>query len=144
MKKILITILMLLSFNAEACQEHEKVCLAKAIYWEARGEHLLGKLAVSSVILYRVNSPEFPNTICSVVKQFNNNITQFSVNILKNTPIKDKTVWGDSLELADNIISGRYKFQLEFQARYFHSILVSPNWSNKTLVAIIGNHKFYY
>lgn len=41
--------------------------LAKAIYGEARGEGLSGQIAVAAVILNRVKSPDFPNTIKEVI-----------------------------------------------------------------------------
>ena len=44
-------------------------CLAEAIYFEARGEGVEGQFAVAEVILNRVDSPKFPNSICKVVRQ---------------------------------------------------------------------------
>ncbi|MFI3128957.1 MAG: spore cortex-lytic enzyme [Bacillota bacterium] len=43
--------------------------LAKTIHAEARGESYIGQVAVGAVILNRVKSPEFPNTISGVVYQ---------------------------------------------------------------------------
>ena len=43
--------------------------LAKAIHAEARGEPYKGKVAVGAVILNRVNSPKFPNTVYGVIYQ---------------------------------------------------------------------------
>ncbi len=43
--------------------------LAKAIYAEARGEPHIGKVAVGAVILNRVKSADFPNTIAGVIYQ---------------------------------------------------------------------------
>lgn len=43
--------------------------LARAIHGEARGEPYIGKVAVGSVILNRVNSSEFPSTIAGVIYQ---------------------------------------------------------------------------
>jgi len=44
-------------------------CLALAMYWEAKSEGADGMLAVASVVLNRVAHPEFPDTVCGVVKQ---------------------------------------------------------------------------
>src|SRR5688572_19337306 len=49
--------------------ERELRCLAEGIYFEARGEPLRGQLAVGRVILNRVASDAYPNTICDVVYQ---------------------------------------------------------------------------
>lgn len=43
--------------------------LARAIYGEARGEPYEGQVAVAAVILNRVASPKFPNTIAGVIYQ---------------------------------------------------------------------------
>lgn len=41
--------------------------LAKAVYSEARGEPFEGQVAVAAVILNRIRSPLFPNTIAGVI-----------------------------------------------------------------------------
>ncbi|WP_374703442.1 spore cortex-lytic enzyme [Bacillus sp. Marseille-P3661] len=41
--------------------------MANAVYGEARGEPYVGQVAVASVILNRVNSPTFPNTVAGVI-----------------------------------------------------------------------------
>ena len=43
--------------------------LAKLVYAEARGESYKGQVAVAAVVLNRVASPEFPNTISGVIYQ---------------------------------------------------------------------------
>lgn len=43
--------------------------MAKCIYAEARGEIYIGKVAVGAVILNRIASPDFPNTIYGVIYQ---------------------------------------------------------------------------
>jgi len=44
-------------------------CLAKNIYFEARNQSTAGQIAVSHVVLNRVKSNRYPNTICGVVEQ---------------------------------------------------------------------------
>src|SRR5699024_12534901 len=41
--------------------------MANAVYGEARGEPYIGKVAVAAVILNRVKSDTFPNTISGVI-----------------------------------------------------------------------------
>ena len=43
--------------------------LAKCVYAEARGESYVGQVAVAAVILNRVESDKFPNTIAGVIYQ---------------------------------------------------------------------------
>ena len=49
--------------------ESEITVLARLIHAEARGEPYLGKVAVAAVVLNRVKSPLFPNTISGVIYQ---------------------------------------------------------------------------
>lgn len=50
-------------------ESYDLYLLAKCIYAEARGEEYIGKVAVGAVILNRVASPDFPNTIYGVIYQ---------------------------------------------------------------------------
>ncbi|GAB7054044.1 spore cortex-lytic enzyme [Paenibacillus sp. YK5] len=43
--------------------------MANAVYGEARGEPYIGQVAVAAVILNRVKSPSFPNTVSGVIFQ---------------------------------------------------------------------------
>ena len=45
------------------------MCLALNLYHEARSEPLKGQLAVAHVVMNRVNDPQFPQTVCGVIKQ---------------------------------------------------------------------------
>ena len=44
-------------------------CLARNIYYEAGSEPEEGKVAVGLVTINRANTPNYPNTVCGVVKQ---------------------------------------------------------------------------
>lgn len=56
----------------------ELMLLARAIYAEARGESFEGQVAVGAVIINRLNSPHFPDTIRDVIMQSNGKTYQFS------------------------------------------------------------------
>ena len=51
-----------------ASDEHVQ-CLAMNMYHEARDQGTAGKLAVSAVVMNRVNDERFPNSVCEVVLQ---------------------------------------------------------------------------
>ena len=55
--------------NASANQSSDLYLLARVVYGEARGEPYTGQVAVAAVVLNRVASPDFPNTISGVVYQ---------------------------------------------------------------------------
>ena len=44
-------------------------CLADNMYFEARNQGTAGIIAVSNVVLNRVASDMYPNTVCGVVRQ---------------------------------------------------------------------------
>ena len=52
-----------------AQESNDLYLLAKCIHAEARGEPYVGKVAVGAVILNRVASPDFPNSIYGVIYQ---------------------------------------------------------------------------
>ena len=60
----------------------ELKCLAEAIYFESRGENLTGQAAVGEVIINRMLSQKFPDSICGVVSEGASrlNACQFSYN----------------------------------------------------------------
>ena len=47
----------------------EIYCMAQNVYFEARHESMIGKIAVAHVVMNRIKSKDFPNTVCEVVKQ---------------------------------------------------------------------------
>lgn len=107
-------------------------CLASAIWHEARGESMLGQLAVATTIMNRQKSKQFPNDICSIVFQ----PFQFSgLRVIRY----DKS----TLRLAKKILSGEIKL-LAMTATHYHNLTVFPQWAEKmNVVASIGNHIFY-
>ena len=115
-------------------------CLAKNIYFEARGENRQGKIAVAQVTLNRVKHPEeFKKTICGVVYQKD----QFSWTNLPKATVKDLQQWEESLHIARGVLSGRI-FLENFDALYFHANYVKPQWrTTKQYIRTIGKHIFY-
>ncbi len=79
-----------------------ELCLALAVYHEARGEPLIGQKAVAEVVMNRVASDRFPDTICGVVmqpKQF----SFVSTNGWAGIPT-DPDVWADAVNISQDAI----------------------------------------
>jgi len=114
-------------------------CLAKNIYYETQGESLKGKIAVAQVTLNRViHQQDFNKTICGVVYQKH----QFSWTNSKQT-ISDHKQWHEAKHIASDILQGKL-FLENFDALYFHSNYVKPQWRNsKQYITTIGKHLFY-
>lgn len=119
-------------------------CLATAIYFEARGENLAGQAAVAEVILNRVESPQFPRTICGVVNQSNGQGCQFSYTCDGRADrIGDRAAWATAGKIARAMMDGAPRALTE-GATYFHTPAVRPSWSRRfELTARIGRHIFY-
>ena len=124
----------------------EMKCLAEAIYFEARGETIEGQYAVGEVIINRVLSNEFPNSVCGVISEGANrlNACQFSYNCDgKLETINEKKIYGRILKLSKILLEPSARF-LTGGATFYHSKFVSPSWSKKFLKTNeIGNHVFY-
>lgn len=57
------------SSSSASTSSNDLYLLAKVVYGEARGEPYTGQVAVAAVVLNRVASPDFPNTVSGVVYQ---------------------------------------------------------------------------
>jgi spore germination cell wall hydrolase CwlJ-like protein len=127
-------------------------CLAKNIYYEARGDSEHGMIAVGLVTINRSQDSQFSKTICGVVTQSivsdtGEKICQFSwvcELTLSATPVGSS--WITSLAIAKMLLNGGHidHADLVEGAKYFHASNARPSWrKNLTKVAEIGNHVFY-
>ena len=110
-------------------------CFSEAIYFEARGESVKGQFAVAEVILNRVDSKRFPNSICKVVaqgtKKGRRRNCQFSYNCDgKLELIRDKKTYRRIVKLSSMILNGAFSGVTK-GATFFHASEVSPSWSKK-------------
>ncbi|MDA9566563.1 cell wall hydrolase [Planktomarina temperata] len=121
-------------------------CLSEAIYFEARGEPVEGQFAVAEVILNRVDSPKFPNSICKVVRQGTGrkHACQFSYNCDgKLEYIANGSAYDQAKRVA-RVSMDRKTRPLTKGATFYHATFVSPSWARSFQhVATIGVHKFY-
>ena len=126
----------------------EKACLATAIYHEARGESLRGKFAVAEVILNRVDSRKFPNSICGVVYQGVRagriGGCQFSFACDGNSEaMPNRKAASRAQRISQVMVDGGHR-GLTQGALYFHTTAVNPPWANRfTQTTHIGAHLFY-
>jgi len=119
--------------------DEETDCLARAVYWEAKGEPLAGQLAVADVIINRSQSGRFASTICGVVRQRG----QFSFvhgGAIPAAPQASRD-WHVAVAIAQiarqDLADGAAP-----RALFFHARSVHPGW-RLTRVAALGNHVFY-
>jgi len=124
----------------------EFACLKEAIYHESRGEDILGQYAVAEVILNRVDSDAFPDTICGVVHQnaHRPNACQFSYACNgRSRAMTEAEARAVAAQIADILMAGAPR-ELTDGATHFHATWVSPVWSRTyERTARIGAHIFY-
>ena len=149
--------LLLLPSTLKASEYDEgRYCLAQNIYFESANQSFAGQIAVSHVVLNRVEDLQFPETICGVVYQARmkenwkgtmipvRNQCQFSwfCDGKSDEPV-DSVTWLNSIRVADMVLSGQYPDITE-GALWYHADFIKPYWSNHLeLVTTIDNHLFY-
>jgi spore germination cell wall hydrolase CwlJ-like protein len=127
-------------------EERERRCLAVAIYFEARGEPVRGQVAVGQVILNRVRSPLFPETICGVVYQGQMNPgCQFSFTCDGKTDNpRPGPQWDLAQDVAKQIMAGELWLPEVGYSTYYHANYVRPGWAGSmSKIDKIGRHIFY-
>ena len=133
------------------------VCLATAIYFEARGEPTVGQIAVGQVIVSRVADYRYPDNVCDVVKEG----YYYSWN--PEIPIRDKCQFSFWCDGKDEVITDREAYihaediawgllndnilniiDLTDGATHYHAWWVQPSWTDMfTRTVRIDNHIFY-
>lgn len=129
-------------------------CLALNMYHETRDQDIAGSLAVTIVVLNRVNDNRFPNTICGVIKEGPThtsglpikNKCQFSwyCDGEDDKPY-DRVMYNKMYTLAKSIlINETLLLDITNGATHYHATYVSPDWSKtKTRTVQIQDHIFY-
>jgi spore germination cell wall hydrolase CwlJ-like protein len=136
----------------------EAFCLAQNIYFEAGNQPLAGKIGVALVTMNRVNSEQFPKTICEVVyetKEYRTSwktgeqiprrgMCQFSWYCDgKSDEPKDSKTWIASQQLANQFLLTQ-PFDLTEGAMWYHADYIYPYWAQHLNETVhINAHIFY-
>jgi len=127
--------------NARARAFHERSleCLARNVYYEARGEPSAGQYAVAEVTMNRKASPLYPKTVCEVVYQRE----AFSWTSLEGLEAPEGSAWQRARTVAEEVYYQRRPPSMK-GVTHFHAVYVNPEWSaERKRVARIGRHVFY-
>lgn len=118
--------------------EAEKDLMARLVRAEAVGEPYSGKVAVATVILNRVSSPDFPNSVRNVIYQISNGHYAF-------TPVQN----GQINQPADAASKQAVNEALAFRGQGNNSLFFyNPKTSvskwifSRPVTVTIGNHRF--
>ena len=114
--------------------------LSRIISAESAGESLLGQIAVGNVVLNRVSSRQYPNTVYSVIFDRKGG-TQFSpvaLGTIYKTPTESSVIAAkiclEGYSISDDILF------------FMNPRIATNNWisKNRPYAFSIGNHDFYY
>lgn len=145
-------------------------CLATNAYFEANTQSLAGQIAIVLVVLNRVKSEKYPNTICEVVLEGPvreswktrkdktltdderifypvKNRCQFSWYCdgkAEVVPQADFEVFEIARMIAFKVYYANSRWDFTDGATHYHADYVKPAWaSSKTKTITVGNHIFY-
>ena len=144
-------------------------CLALNMYHEARNQGTAGQLAVTAVVLNRVNDKRFPNTICGVIHQgptreswTTRQYSDLSAHERKYYPVKNRCQFSWYCDGKSDTPYDKERFdyfkrlswslltrELDFiditdGAVFYHADYVTPSWAkSKTRTIEIQDHIFY-
>jgi len=135
----------------------ELKCLSKNVYFEARNQDAIAMAAVANVTLNRVASPDFPDSVCEVVRQGPLDGSEISKHRCQfswycdgkpdQAPVNDDwpeiVAWEWAQLIAELVLAGEAPDNTE-GSTYYHAEYVEPAWSTEfTQVATVGEHLFY-
>ena len=136
------------------------MCLAMNAYWEARNQDINGMIAVSQVVMNRVESEFYPDDPCSVVFQGPEKPSWKDPSVYypvrhkcqfswycdgksDEVPPGDEEIWQDARMVALGVYLGKVDDNTG-GALWYHADYVRPAWSEvKEVRATIGDHIFY-
>lgn len=108
--------------------------LARLVYAEARGEPYTGQVAVASVVLNRVKSSSFPNTVAGVIYQPGafSVVNDGQINLTPNETARKAAQ--DAINGWDPSYGSIY---------YFNPKTATSSWIwSRPVTVVIGNHRF--
>ena len=138
-----------LSINTEAKPATEpEICLAKNMYFEARGKGKLAMLLVAQVTLNRVDSKMYPDTICGVVYQ-PYQFSWYNDGLSDKAPISNNTLevkaWSSAKRIAKTLLyKNNVLNDLTKGSLYYHTDKVDPKWNRNMIVSLVHKTHIFY
>ncbi|RLU07873.1 cell wall hydrolase [Pseudomonas prosekii] len=120
-------------------------CLARSIYWEAKGKDSTDMEAVANVVMNRLGHPGFPDTVCGIVKQGSErHACQFSWWCDgRADSVQEDGPYAQAKEIARKALNKQLPDRTH-GAMYFHDRSVKPDWTQEYVrTARIGRFMFY-
>jgi spore germination cell wall hydrolase CwlJ-like protein len=122
-------------------------CLAEAIYFESRGEAVRGQIAVAQVVMNRVFSGKYPDTVCGVVYQnkYRHFACQFTFACDNNPDvIREPEMWDRAKKISKAMLDGQIWLPEVGKSTHYHAYWVRPSWvAEMKKMYKTGVHTFY-
>ena len=132
--------------------ESDIYCLTRNAYYEAKGDSQMSQIAVTHVVLNRVNDPKFPKKVCEVIYQKNRTdansaLCQFSWYCDRRlmSRVVDPMAWEESLKAVEKAVKIYYQRGVDVTdgSTFYHANYVNPGWRHLEKVTSIGSHVYY-
>ncbi len=114
----------------------DRECLKRAMYFESKRTSRNGFMAVGTVVMNRLTSGAYPDTICGVVAQKN----QFAPGVM--TRLMDEATAPDLEGASEAILRGERHPDVK-DAMFFHTNGLKFPYNNMSYVAVAGGNAFY-
>ena len=121
--------------SAKPDKSNERTCLVRAMYFESNRSSRDGLMAVGTVVMNRVASPRYPNSICGVVGQPG----QFAYGVLTN-PLNPREL--PPVERAADAILAGERYKPIGNAMWFHVASLRIPYRVEYM-AVAGGNAFY-
>lgn len=135
-----------LALDEKSRSKSEK-CLAEAVYFESRGEAVRGQMAVAQVVMNRVFSGKYPDTVCGVVYQnkYRHLACQFTFACDNNADvIREPEMWERAKKISKAMLDGQIWLPEVGKSTHYHAYWVRPSWvAEMKKLYRTGVHTFY-
>jgi spore germination cell wall hydrolase CwlJ-like protein len=122
-------------------------CLAEAVYFESRGEAVRGQMAVAQVVMNRVFSGKYPDTVCGAVYQNKHRhlACQFTFACDNNADvIREPEMWDRAKKISKAMLDGQIWLPEVGKSTHYHAYWVRPSWvAEMKKMYKTGVHTFY-
>jgi spore germination cell wall hydrolase CwlJ-like protein len=130
--QLIIMLFLLVIFAQPASAGNDLICLAKNLYFEARGENEAGQFAVGFVTMNRVRNKRWPDSVCKVVYQPG----QFSwVKDTHSNEPRDTKLYHKMIYIASIVMQSK---EIEHYGHFFNT-----THSKTKSTVVVGAHRFY-
>lgn len=114
----------------------DRECLERAMFFESARSSRSGLVAVGTVVMNRLVSEKYPETICGIVGQKN----QFAPGVMSRA--MNSKALPDVKEAADSVLKGERHPNLK-NAMFFHTAGLKFPYGNMHYVLVAGGNSFY-